>query len=77
MFRPLLKSVTSPKCLSSRGPSRSLSKALSVSPHLDFRAFVDALRDDNGFSDITAEVDPKLEVAATIRFACEQRAKAP
>lgn len=45
--------------------------------HLDFRAFVDTLRKDNDLADIIAEVDPKLEVAAFIRLAYEQRTKAP
>jgi UbiD family decarboxylase len=46
-------------------------------PHLDLRAFIDALRSDNDLADINAEVDPNLEVAAIIRRAYEVQSKAP
>ncbi|SCV28321.1 related to 3-polyprenyl-4-hydroxybenzoate decarboxylase and related decarboxylases [Fusarium fujikuroi] len=66
------------RLLASRGLRRSLSGGNSSSPaHLDFRAFVDTLRENNDLTDITSEVDPKLEVAAAIRLAYEQRTKTP
>ncbi|KAK4032319.1 ferulic acid decarboxylase 1 [Parachaetomium inaequale] len=46
-------------------------------PHLEFRSFVEALREDGDLADIEAEVDPHLEVAAIIRRCYEKRAKAP
>jgi UbiD family decarboxylase len=46
-------------------------------PHLNFRSFVDALRDEQDLADINEEVDPKLEVAAITRRSYERRAKAP
>jgi UbiD family decarboxylase len=45
--------------------------------HLDFRAFVDALRNNGDLAEINEEVDPHLEVAAFTRRAYEKRAKAP
>src|ERR1700733_3741645 len=45
-------------------------------PHLDFRLFVDALREDGDLADINQEVDPHLEVAAITRRIYERRAKA-
>src|SRR6478752_7277681 len=73
-FRPTLTNGL----LASRASRRSLSAGRNSSPaHLDFRAFVDTLREDNDLADVTAEVDPKLEVAAAIRLAYEQRTKAP
>ncbi|KAF5979426.1 ferulic acid decarboxylase 1 [Fusarium coicis] len=66
------------KLLANRASRRSLSAGGTSTPaHLDFRAFVDTLREDNDLADITSEVDPKLEVAAAIRLAYEQRTKAP
>ena len=46
-------------------------------PHLDFRLFVEQLRQDGDLAEINDEVDPKLEVAAITRRAYERRAKAP
>ncbi|KAG7289269.1 hypothetical protein NEMBOFW57_005634 [Staphylotrichum longicolle] len=46
-------------------------------PHLEFRSFVEALRQDGDLANIEAEVDPRLEVAAIIRRCYEKRAKAP
>jgi UbiD family decarboxylase len=49
----------------------------SSPPHLEFRRFVDALRQDGDLAEIDVEVDPQLEVAAIIRRVYEQQAKAP
>jgi UbiD family decarboxylase len=46
-------------------------------PHLEFRSFVEALRQDNDLADVAVQVDPCLEVAAIIRRAYEIRSKAP
>lgn len=53
------------------------SGSTSPPPHLDFRSFVDGLRDDGDLADIHIAVDPHLEAAAIIRRAYEKRAKAP
>jgi UbiD family decarboxylase len=58
--------------------SNSNKAAPSVeSAHLDFRLFVDTLRNDGDLADIMEEVDPYLEVAAITRRAYERRSKAP
>ena len=59
------------------GVRRNHSTSRSAPAHLDFRAFVDQLREDNDLADITSEVDPRLEVAAITRRAYEVRSKAP
>ncbi|EXL66628.1 hypothetical protein FOPG_17221 [Fusarium oxysporum f. sp. conglutinans race 2 54008] len=46
-------------------------------PQLDFRAFVDTLREDGDLADIYQEVDPNLEVGAIVRRVSETNAKAP
>ncbi|KAH6680082.1 UbiD decarboxylyase family [Plectosphaerella plurivora] len=50
---------------------------LKQPPHLDFRSFVDSLREDGDLAEINAEVDPHLEIAAITRRSYEKRAKAP
>ncbi|EMT69367.1 Ferulic acid decarboxylase 1 [Fusarium odoratissimum] len=73
-----LRPTLTNRLLASRASRRSLSAGRNSSPaHLDFRAFVDMLREDNDLADVSAEVDPRLEVAAAIRLAYEQRTKAP
>lgn len=67
---------TGPLSLTFR-PLSSQSVSFSDAPHLDFRRFVDALRQEGDLIDINDEVDPKLEVAAFTRRAYERRAKAP
>lgn len=47
------------------------------SPQLNFRCFVDTLREDCDLAEIDTEVDPILEVGAIIRKACETDDKAP
>jgi len=49
----------------------------STLPHLNFRSFVDALRDDGDLVSITREVDPILEAAAITRIAYETDGPAP
>lgn len=46
-------------------------------PHLSFRSFVDALRDDNDLVEVNDPVDPNLEAAAITRLVCETNNKAP
>ncbi|PNP39876.1 hypothetical protein TGAMA5MH_08141 [Trichoderma gamsii] len=46
-------------------------------PHLSFRSFVEALRQDNDLVDINEPVDPDLEAAAITRLVCETDDKAP
>ncbi|KAH6874428.1 UbiD decarboxylyase family [Thelonectria olida] len=76
MFRPRLTSCLAPGRLFHHCTRRFQSNS-APPPHLDFRVFVDSLRQDNDLAEINAEVDPNLEVAATIRLAYEQRTKAP
>ncbi|TVY45318.1 Ferulic acid decarboxylase [Lachnellula subtilissima] len=49
----------------------------SEPPHLCFRSFVDALREDNDLAEINEEIDPYLEAAAITRRASETLGKAP
>ncbi|GFF79590.1 UbiD family decarboxylase [Aspergillus lentulus] len=46
-------------------------------PHMNFRCFVDALKEDDDLAEIEMEVDPILEVGAIIRKVCETNDKAP
>jgi UbiD family decarboxylase len=46
-------------------------------PHLNFRSFVDALREDGDLAEINQEISPDLEIAAITRRAYETCAKAP
>lgn len=46
-------------------------------PHLNFRAFVEALREDDDLVEINDEIDPHLEAGAIIRKVCESNGKAP
>ncbi|KPM37540.1 Ferulic acid decarboxylase 1 [Neonectria ditissima] len=46
-------------------------------PHLSFRAFVQALRDDGDLVEINEECDPHLEVGAIIRKVVEANERAP
>ncbi|KAE8448154.1 Ferulic acid decarboxylase 1 [Mollisiaceae sp. DMI_Dod_QoI] len=46
-------------------------------PHLNFRSFVAALKEDNDIVDINDEVDSHLEAGAIIRKVCETNDKAP
>jgi UbiD family decarboxylase len=46
-------------------------------PHLSFRSFVDALRDDNDLVEVNDPIDPNLEAAAITRLVCETNDKAP
>ena len=48
-----------------------------TAPHLNFRSFVDALREDGDLVEINEEVDPHLEAGAIIRKVCETDDKAP
>ncbi|EXJ90726.1 hypothetical protein A1O1_03830 [Capronia coronata CBS 617.96] len=44
---------------------------------LEFRTFVQALKEDNDLVEINEEIDPNLEVGAIIRRVCETNDKAP
>ncbi|KAI9152314.1 Ferulic acid decarboxylase 1 [Paramyrothecium foliicola] len=46
-------------------------------PHMSFRGFVNALRDDGDLVEINDEIDPHLEIGAVIRRVCETNGKAP
>jgi UbiD family decarboxylase len=46
-------------------------------PHLSFRSFINALREDNDLVEIDAPIDPNLEAAAITRLVCETDDKAP
>lgn len=46
-------------------------------PHMNFRSFVDALKEDGDIAEINTEKDPNLEVSAIIRRSCETDDKAP
>ncbi|OJD33784.1 3-octaprenyl-4-hydroxybenzoate carboxy-protein [Diplodia corticola] len=46
-------------------------------PHLNFRSFVEALKQDGDIAEINTEKDPNLEVAAIIRRSNETDDKAP
>ncbi|KAJ5214783.1 hypothetical protein N7449_001952 [Penicillium cf. viridicatum] len=46
-------------------------------PQLDFRAFIDTLREDGDLADVHQEVDPNLEIGAIVRRVSETHAKAP
>ncbi|KAM3552352.1 hypothetical protein ARSEF4850_007434 [Beauveria asiatica] len=46
-------------------------------PQLEFRAFIDALRQDGDVADIHQQVDPDLQVGAIMRRVSETNAKAP
>ncbi|KAI9036616.1 UbiD family decarboxylase [Aspergillus affinis] len=44
---------------------------------MNFRSYVDTIREDNDLVEIESEVDPYLEVGAIIRKVCETDDKAP
>ncbi|KAF2201306.1 UbiD family decarboxylase [Delitschia confertaspora ATCC 74209] len=55
----------------------SISTSAQDLPHLNFRSFVEALREDGDLAEINDEKDPNLEVSAIIRKSCETDDKAP
>ncbi|TVY51186.1 Ferulic acid decarboxylase 1 [Lachnellula cervina] len=57
--------------------SYHLSKSNQDLPHMNFRSFVEALKEDGDLIEINEEVDPHLEVGAIIRKVCETNDKAP
>ncbi|KAF2135233.1 uncharacterized protein K452DRAFT_330291 [Aplosporella prunicola CBS 121167] len=46
-------------------------------PHMNFRSFVETLKEDNDLVEINDEKDPNLEVSAIIRKVCETNDYAP
>ncbi|KAK4494643.1 hypothetical protein PRZ48_013999 [Zasmidium cellare] len=56
--------------------SHHTSESNQTEPHLNFRAFVEALKQDNDLVEINEEIDPHLEAGAVIRKACETDDKA-
>ena len=46
-------------------------------PHLNFRSFVESLKEDDDLVEINEEKDPNLEVSAIIRKVCETNDRAP
>ncbi|KAH8705940.1 UbiD decarboxylyase family [Talaromyces proteolyticus] len=51
--------------------------ASEIPPHLSFRSFVNALKEDGDLVEINDEIDPYLEAGAIIRKVCETDNKAP
>jgi UbiD family decarboxylase len=61
----------------SPGKSLYLSKSNQDLPHMNFRSFVEALKEDGDLIEINEEIDPYLEAGAIIRKVCETNDKAP
>ena len=57
--------------------SHHLSHSNQDLPHMNFRSFVAALKEDNDIVEINEEIDPVLEAGAIIRKVCETDDKAP
>lgn len=57
--------------------SHHLSSSNQHLPHLCFRSYVEALKDDGDLIEIDQELDPHLEAGAIIRKVCETNDKAP
>ncbi|KAE8440798.1 Ferulic acid decarboxylase 1 [Mollisiaceae sp. DMI_Dod_QoI] len=57
--------------------SHHLSHSNQVQPHLNFRTFVETLKQDGDLIEINDVIDPHLEVGAIIRKVCETDDKAP
>ncbi|KAF2159899.1 hypothetical protein M409DRAFT_60490 [Zasmidium cellare ATCC 36951] len=57
--------------------SNHLSQSNQNLPHMNFRSFVEALRQDGDLIEINDEIDPHLEAGAIIRKVCETDEKAP
>lgn len=57
--------------------SSATSQNAQDAPHLNFRSFIEALKEDGDIAEINAEKDPNLEVAAIIRRCNETNDKAP
>lgn len=51
--------------------------AAAVNAQLDFRSFIDLLRQDGDLAEINQEVDPHLEIGAIVRRVSETNNKAP
>ncbi|OWZ77215.1 cytoplasmic protein [Cryptococcus neoformans Bt85] len=63
-----------------RSPAHQYHHKMSIipaAPHLEFRSFVEALKQDNDLISITREVDPDLEAAAIARLVYENDLPAP
>lgn len=58
-------------------PYSSSSRSPQDAPHLNFRSFVEALKEDGDIAEINTEKDPNLEVSAIIRRSNETDDKAP
>jgi UbiD family decarboxylase len=57
--------------------SHYLSKSNQDLPHMSFRSFVEALKEDDDLIEIDEEIDPYLEAGAIIRKVCETNDRAP
>jgi UbiD family decarboxylase len=57
--------------------SYHLSQSNQDLPHMNFRSFVEALKEDGDLIEINEEIDPHLEAGAIIRKVCETNDKAP
>ncbi|KAJ5923442.1 UbiD family decarboxylase [Penicillium verhagenii] len=51
--------------------------AIQDLPHMNFRSYAEALKQDNNLVEIDREIDPDLECGAIIRKVCETDDKAP
>ena len=57
--------------------SATVSSEDAINAQLDFRAFIDVLRQDGDLAEVNIEVDPHLEVASIVRRISEINGKAP
>ncbi len=57
-------------------PTKAASEQ-ELPPHMDFRAFVNALKQDGDLVEINQQCDPNLEVGAIIRHVVENNERAP
>ncbi|KAB8299096.1 hypothetical protein EYC80_001214 [Monilinia laxa] len=61
----------------SNSKSYHLSQSNQDLPHMNFRSFVEALKEDGDLVEINDEIDPYLEAGAIIRKVCETNGPAP
>ena len=58
-------------------PQHDQDASIQDLPHMNFRSYVEALKQDNDLVEIDREIDPDLEAGAIIRKVCETDDKAP
>ena len=69
-------SVFAPAAIRTKSDTAS-SLSRNVAAQLDFRTFIDVLREDGDLAEIEQQVDPNLEVGAIVRRVSEVNGKAP